>query len=93
MRGLRWRARLILLFERLWPALWPAIGIAGLYLCLALFGVVEALPPAAHLALLGAAGIAVLVLLVRGLSCLRLPDTAAADRRLERETGLVHRPR
>lgn len=92
MRGLRWRARLILLFERLWPALWPAIGIAGLYLCLALFGVVEALPPAAHLALLGAAGIAVLVLLVRGLSCLRLPDTAAADRRLERETGLVHRP-
>ena len=30
LRRLRLRARAVLLFEQLWPALWPPLGVAGL---------------------------------------------------------------
>ena len=34
----RWRgvARAVLLFERVWPALWPSLGLLGLFICAAL---------------------------------------------------------
>lgn len=85
-------ARLAILFEKLWPALWPPLGVVGLFLCLALLNVPLLLPPAAHLVLLVLGLVAVLTLLIRGLSGLALPDDAAADRRLERASGLHHRP-
>ncbi|HEY6434507.1 MAG TPA: DUF4175 family protein, partial [Acetobacteraceae bacterium] len=50
------------------------------------------LPPYLHLAVLAVGGVAVLVLLGRGLRGLATPDEAAADRRLERASGLRHRP-
>jgi len=80
------------MFEKLWPALWPPLGVAGLFLCLALLNVPLLLPPAAHLALLVVSLAAVAILLIRGLRGLALPDDAAADRRLERASGLHHRP-
>ena len=84
--------RATILFEKLWPALWPALGLAGVFLCLALLNVLRLLAPWPHaLLLVGFAG-GILVLLVRGLVAIRLPDDAAADRRLERESGLLHRP-
>lgn len=92
LAGRRQLARLALLFERLWPALWPPFGVAGLFVCLALLGVPALLPPLAHVVLLAASGLAVVVLLVRGLRGLALPDNGAADRRLERASGLRHRP-
>ena len=92
LRSRRTLARWALLFEALWPALWPAFGIAGLSLCFALLGFPRLLGPWLHLALLLAAGVAFLVLLVRGFRDLLLPDEAAADRRLERSSGLQHRP-
>jgi uncharacterized protein (TIGR02302 family) len=95
LRGVRRRRRLALaalLIERGWPALWPAVGVAGLFLCAALLDLPRALPPALHAALLVVVAIAVVVLAGRGLTRLRLPDAAEADRRLERASGLDHRP-
>ena len=67
LRSRRALARLAILFERLWPALWPPLGVAGLFICVALLDVPSVLPPWAHVALLAITGIAVLVLLARGL--------------------------
>ena len=85
-------ARYVLVFESLWPALWPPLGVAGLFVCLAFLNVFRLLPPWPHAVLLvGFAG-AIVALLLRGLARLHIPDGAAADRRLEREAGLSHRP-
>lgn len=92
LRRRRRAARLVLLFEKLWPALWPPLGVAGLFLCLALLGAPQSLPPWPHALLLLVFAAAFIVLLVRGLAGVRVPDDAAADRRLEREAGLKHRP-
>src|ERR1700748_1342687 len=41
-------ARGILAWERIWPALWPATGIAGVFIAAALFGVFAVLPWPLH---------------------------------------------
>jgi uncharacterized protein (TIGR02302 family) len=85
-------ARLAILFEHVWPALWPAIGVAGLFVCAALLDLPLLLPPWAHIALLAVTGLLVVGLLVRGLRGIAAPDDVAADRRLEVGSGLSHRP-
>ncbi len=92
LRSRRAATRAVLLFERLWPALWPPLGIAGLFLCLALLDLPGRLPLWLHLALLAGFSVAFLVALARGIRSIVLPDDAAADRRLERASGLAHRP-
>lgn len=92
LAGRRALARLAILFEHVWPALWPPLGVAGLFVCAALLDLPRYLPPAWHLALLAGTAAAIAWLLVRGLWPIRTPDDAAADRRLERSSGLVHRP-
>jgi uncharacterized protein (TIGR02302 family) len=92
LAGRRAQARAAILFERVWPAIWPALGVAGLFLVAALLDIPRMLPPWAHLTLLAVTGLAVLGLLGRGLARVRRPDAAAADRRLERASGLAHRP-
>ena len=85
-------ARWAILWERLWPALWPATLIAGLFLLVALFDLFALLPGWLHLiALIGFVG-AFLAALARGVREARLPDIAAGRRRVERESGLSHRP-
>jgi uncharacterized protein (TIGR02302 family) len=84
--------RAVLLFERLWPAVWPAVGISGVFVCLALLDLPGRLTPWLHVLLLAGFGLAVLVLLVRGLRSVAWPGNTAADRRLEHASGLVHRP-
>ena len=89
----RLHARAVLLFELVWPALWPALGVLGAFVCVALLDVPHMLPAAVQ-----TVGLAVTAglfgwLLARGLRPLRMPDAAAADRRLERASGLRHRPR
>lgn len=92
LRGRRRHARIVLWFEYLWPALWPALGVVGAFVCLALFGVVDLLPPWPHAALLVLTVAGTSLLLWRGLRRTTPPDPAAADRRLERASGLRHRP-
>ncbi len=88
-RGL---ARAVLSFERLWPALWPAVGVAGLFLCAALLDVLPSLTAVPHAVLLAVGALAFVGLLARALWTLRLPGAADADRRLEAASGLRHRP-
>lgn len=92
LRRRRAQARAVLLFERLWPALWPPLGVLGAFLCLALLDLPPLLPPLLHALLLLLVGGGIVGLLLRGLRGLHLPDAAAADRRLERASGLHHRP-
>jgi uncharacterized protein (TIGR02302 family) len=82
----------VLWFERLLPAFLPAARVAGVFLCAALLDLFPLLPWWAHTALLAGTGVAIMALLWRGLSRLVPPDATAADRRLERDSGLAHRP-
>ncbi|HUZ64399.1 MAG TPA: DUF4175 family protein [Acetobacteraceae bacterium] len=92
LRRRRGAARAVIFFERLWPALWPAFGILGAFLCAALLGLPPLLPAWAHAGLLAAIALLVVGLLARGLRGLSLADAAAADRRLEQASGLAHHP-
>ncbi|MFA5122262.1 TIGR02302 family protein [Zavarzinia sp.] len=84
-------ARLVLAFEALWPALWPGLGVIGTFAALALAGVFEHVSPVVHAILLGLFGLALVVGWRRVPAALRLPDTARARRRLERDNALPHR--
>ena len=93
--GLGWRlvaARMALAWERIWPQVWPAAAVLALFLAAGLTGILPALGFWLHsLGLLAFAG-AFAWLLVRGIRRFRLPDTDAARRRLERDSGFTHRP-
>ena len=89
---LRARARLALFWENLWPRLWPVLAVLGVFLVLALSGAFLLLPPLAHLILLSVLIAALVVALARAVRGFALPGVEAADRRLERESGLPHRP-
>ena len=85
-------ARLALWWEQAWPAAWPPLGVLGAYAVLALLDVPASLPawPRLLLALLALAAFAALVW--RAVRRVAQPTDALADRRLERDTGLRHRP-
>ncbi len=85
-------ARLAILWERLWPALWPPLGVAGVFLVVALSGVLTLLPGWLHLVLLAGFLCALCVAAVVGFRGWRMPAQADGDRRLERVSGLTHRP-
>lgn len=92
LRRKRALARAALWWEAAWPAAWPVLGVVGLFAVFALLGIPALLPAWLHLAillaLLGALGWAAW----RGWMRFRMPDAAATDRRLERASGLPHRP-
>ncbi|MFH5944803.1 DUF4175 domain-containing protein [Roseomonas xinghualingensis] len=88
----RIRARLALLWESLWPRAWPMLGVIGLFLVLALSGVFLLLPPLGHLTLLAVLISGLIVTLIRAARGFALPGDPEADRRLERASGLPHRP-
>jgi uncharacterized protein (TIGR02302 family) len=95
LRGLRrhrLRARLVLLFERVWPAIWPPLGLAGAFLCAALLDLPGQLPAWPHAILLAALLLGEAALLARAARRIAAPTDIDADRRLERASGLRHRP-
>lgn len=92
LAGRRALARLVILFERVWPVLWPPLGIAGLFICAALLDLPRLLPPWAHVGVLAITLVLIVGLLVLGLRGIKAPDDRAADRRLEVASGLAHRP-
>ncbi|MFC0387986.1 DUF4175 domain-containing protein [Muricoccus vinaceus] len=89
---LRARARAALLWESLWPRLWPVLGVVGVFLVLALSGVFLMLHPLPHLVLLAVLTAALILAGLRAARGFAVPDEPAADRRLERASGLPHRP-
>jgi uncharacterized protein (TIGR02302 family) len=85
-------ARAALWWEATWPAAWPTLGVLGVFGVFALLGVPALLPVWAHLLAL-AGFVAALAYAVRaGWRRHRGPDDNAVDRRLERASGLAHRP-
>ena len=53
-------ARAALIWEALWPAFWPLLGVCGLFLALALFDLLPLLPGWLHAGALAAFGAALL---------------------------------
>ena len=85
-------ARAAILWERVWPRLWPASGIVGGFVALALLGAFAPLPSVFH-ALIPIAVIAAAThFLHRSFQGFRIPDWQDGARRLERDSGLAHRP-
>ncbi|HEY1838015.1 MAG TPA: TIGR02302 family protein [Rhizomicrobium sp.] len=85
-------ARAAILWERVWPALWPASGVLGLYAAAALLGAFVSMPGWLHallfVAALGATGLSVF----SGFQSFELPHWAEGARRVERDSALAHRP-
>ena len=79
-------------WERVWPAVWPPLGIIGLFLAAALFDVLPILSGWLHSLALAAFAVALAAAGYRAWARLRLPSRYQARRRLERDSGLAHRP-
>ncbi|HMA15106.1 MAG: TIGR02302 family protein [Bacteroidota bacterium] len=85
-------ARGAVAWETIWPAVWPPLGVAGAFLAVALSGLLPALAGWLHSAVLAGFGLAFLAALVLAARRISLPDEQAGKRRLERDSGLDHRP-
>ncbi len=85
-------SRAALLWERAWPALWPASGIAGVFIALALFDLFTPLPWILHALILGGTVTAIGLSLYFGFQRFRVPTWTEGARRLERSSRLAHRP-
>jgi hypothetical protein len=85
-------ARAILCFERIWPALWPATGIAGLTLAAGLFDAFTPLAWPLHALILAGLTTAIALCLYFNLETFTLPGWEEGARRLERDSALQHRP-
>jgi uncharacterized protein (TIGR02302 family) len=95
IRGLGLRrglARAAILWERVWPALAPLLGLTGVFAVVALTGLLPLLPGWLHLVVLGLFLCAACIAVAWGVRQIRLPGAAEGERRLERASGLAHRP-
>jgi uncharacterized protein (TIGR02302 family) len=85
------RARRALLWERMWPLLTAVAVAAGLFLAASWAGLWLALPPLGRIVGLALFGLILLASLLPA-ARLRIPDMAEALRRIDRKSGLAHRP-
>ncbi len=85
-------ARGILAWERIWPALWPASGIAGLFVAAALFDIFVLLPWPLHALILAALITATGLMLYFAFDGVRWPGWLEGARKVERDSTLAHRP-
>ncbi|MFO1068728.1 MAG: TIGR02302 family protein [Geminicoccaceae bacterium] len=86
-------AAAVLGFERAWPAFWPVLGIAGLFLALSLFGLWHRLPVWLHAVGLALFGAALVAAIVRWLvPSLRWPTRREALARIEADSGARNQP-
>ena len=84
-------SRLAMLFEALWPRLWLVLAVVGVFVISSFAGLWHWLSPLAHQIVLGlfaAAMLAALVVVLR----VRWPTRDEALRRIERRSGVAHRP-
>ena len=85
-------ARTVLAIERVLPRLWPAFGFLGFYLALALTGLFAFIAWPLQALLLAATITASALSLHDGFEDFAWPRALDAARRLERDSGLAHRP-
>jgi uncharacterized protein (TIGR02302 family) len=85
-------ARLILLWERIWPAMWPGMGVIGLGMTLALVGLFGVVPGAVHAIILVALFGATVFVFWRSFFRFRGPRWEDGARRVERDSRLPNRP-
>ena len=85
-------ARAVLGWEAAWRAAWPAVSVLALFLAFAWFGLPGLLPAWAHALALAGFAAALALAARRGARAWITPDAEAADRRLEADSGLRHRP-
>ncbi len=91
MSGALGRVRWGLLWERIWPPLATALTLGGAFLVVSWLGLWIWLPPLARMIVLGLFGLLALAALVP-LIFVRFPSAGEGLRRLDRESGLEHRP-
>ncbi len=85
-------ALLVLFWEILWRALLPLICVIGLFGALALLQLPAQLPAWGHAVLLAVFAVLLIAAIWLGYKAWRVPEEGAALRRLERDSGLRHRP-
>lgn len=83
------RAWLVLMVERLWPALWPPVGAILLFLAASWFGLWLVLPATVRLVVLVAFALGFIYSL-RSIWFLRRPQIEDALRRVDRDSGGKH---
>ncbi|MBI1260549.1 MAG: TIGR02302 family protein [Rhizobiales bacterium] len=94
-RRIEWRIRaamVLLTWERLWPAMWPATSMAGIFIALALLGTFTNMAPSLHWTILAGFALAMTASLWHGLLDFRRPTRADAMRQIEKASGLTHQP-
>lgn len=85
-------SRAAVVWESVWPRAWPVLGVLGAFFGLAMFDVLPALPYWLHgTVLLGFAALLGHVLRT-GIAGFRAAGLEAGRHRLERDSGLRHRP-
>ena len=85
-------AKLTMAWERLWPAIWPMVGVVGLFGAFSLAGLWYLLPGWLHLVVLVGFAIALGRAVWHALRTMQWPERASAERRLETGSLLPHRP-
>ena len=78
--------------ERFLPALWPALGFAGLYAGLGLLGLYDFIPWPLQALMLAATITAIGLSLAAGFENFSWPGWRDGARRLEQDSGFAHRP-
>ncbi|HMR31606.1 MAG TPA: TIGR02302 family protein [Geminicoccaceae bacterium] len=86
--GARWAVA----FERIWPAAWPLLAVAGLFLAVSWLGIWQRLPLWLHGAGLVGFALAAMFTSARLLPALRWPSRDEALARIERDSGVRHQP-
>jgi uncharacterized protein (TIGR02302 family) len=85
-------ARGVLLWERVWLALWPATGVIGLYIAAALFGLTGFFPGVLRSLILLVVSFGTGYLVFREFERVAVPGWFDAARRVERDSRLANRP-
>lgn len=85
------RARLVLLWEAVWPVVAPVLVLAGLFAAVSWFGLWRVVSDPLRIIVLVGFALTAVWLAVRAFR-LRAPARAAALLRVERATGMLHRP-
>jgi uncharacterized protein (TIGR02302 family) len=87
-----WLARVALAFERLYPAIFPALVIIAAFVIISLFDLWRSLPVWLHVVALAGFAVALLYSLYRARAALVWPSRAAGLARLEADSETRHQP-